>query len=436
MKCSAFSKANRSRAASLSTAGVGWQYRTRQALIASLLLLPGLAAAQLGPEFVVNSTTAGNQTDPAVAADPAGNFNVAWVGPDGAGTGIFLRRFNADGSPRGAETRVNPDIAGDQTEPSVAIDGSGRFVVSYTASDADGTGIYARRYAATGRAIDSRPFRVNVKTAGFQSESKVAVSSDGSLAVAWLRSSPVAYAVQYRLYGENGKALTGDVTVDFKPTEDEFGFYAGELQDVSLARLGDGRFAVAYTDCQCADEFGGSVVKAFSNTGTLLGEHDGSRLSNAISASGTGYVVVSDSGLDGFFEVDVFATRLDGNGSAVSSNLLVSEEQFDDGNDYHADVAGTPSGQFVVVANTFEGYDIDRNMSIQSVSGRRYGGANVALTPYAQISSPGTRSRNAPRVALGNNGNGVAVWIDGGVGDHGLDGDAGGIVARRLIFSR
>lgn len=401
--------------------------------MAGLLSVPGLAAAQLGPEFVVNSTTAGNQTDPAVAADPAGNFNVAWVGPDGAGTGIFLRRFNADGSPRGAETRVNPDIAGDQTEPSVAIDGSGRFVVSYTASDADGTGIYARRYAATGRAIDSRPFRVNVKTAGFQSESKVAVSSNGSLAVAWRRRQSEEYTfrdeevVEYRLYGNNGRALTGDVMVDTS---------LGEFNDVgniSLARLGNGNFAISYVKCECADLFGSSFIKAFDATGTLLGQAFSSRSAESISASGSGYVLVTGNNFaPETAEGNLFATRLDVKGAYVSGNFLVSERPTYGNQGYYPDVVGTPSGQFAVVAQTF----FNNGVRSDDVFGRRYGADNVALTPYAQLNAPGTRSRNAPRVALGNNGNGVAVWIDGGVGDHGLDGDAGGIVARRLIFSR
>lgn len=409
----------------LSVAGGGKQRRIRRALLAHLLLLPGIAAAQLGPEFVVNSTTAGNQTQPDVAADSAGNFTVVWTGPDGVGNGVFVRRFNADGSPRGAESRVNPDIAGEQSEPSVAVDGSGRFVVSYTAADSDGTGIYARRYAATGLAIDSRPFRVNFKAARNQTQSRVALSSSGALVVAWRRTSSAPedeeQAAEFRLYSDNGKALTEDVVAGTA-----LAISTDALKSVALARQGDGRFAIAYVDCDCGDEVGDTIVKAFSATGTLLGTSVfAMRFSPAIATSGTGYVLVADDSGDDIFEDEVFATRLDGNGAVISSELSVSGRPLE-GVSKDADVAGTPSGQFVVVA--------PNQQPSLNIFGRRYSAANTALTPYVRVGSPGTRYRYSARVALGANGNGVAVWTDGNIGDHGLDGDAGGITARRLTF--
>ncbi len=409
----------------LSVTGGSGQRRIRRALLAHLLLLPGIAAAQLGPEFVVNSTTVGNQTQPDVAADSAGNFTVVWTGPDGAGNGAFVRRFNTDGSPRGAESRVNPDIAGEESEPSVAVDGSGRFVVSYTAADSDGTGIYARRYTATGLAIDSRPFRVNFKAARNQTLSKVALSSSGALVVAWRRSSSAPeeeeQAAEFRLYGDNGKAVTEDVVAG---TALAITGINDGIRSLAVARHGDGRFAIAYLYCtDCGDELGRTFVKSYGATGTLLGTSAFyMRFQPSIAASGAGYVLVADDSGDDITEDEVYATRLDGNGAVVSSELSVSGLP-GRSSSRDADVAGTPSGQFVVVAE-----------HISNISGRRYSAENTALTPYVRVGSPGTRYRYSPRVALGANGNGVAVWIDGGFGDHGLDGDAGGITARRLTF--
>jgi hypothetical protein len=51
------------------------------------------AAAPLAPELQVNTTTAGNQTDPSVDTEPEGDFIVTWTGPEIAND-IFAQRFD------------------------------------------------------------------------------------------------------------------------------------------------------------------------------------------------------------------------------------------------------------------------------------------------------------------------------------------------------
>lgn len=86
----------------------------------------------LGPEFVVNSTTANDQSFPAIALDGADNFVVVWesFAQDGSGNGIFGQRFFVNDTPtvdlNGAavpgndfETRI---FAGDPPAPIVSSD--------------------------------------------------------------------------------------------------------------------------------------------------------------------------------------------------------------------------------------------------------------------------------------------------------------------------
>src|SRR5678815_2342960 len=56
-------------------------------------------------EFRVNDFTAGFQNGSSIAADGVGDFVIVWqgVGTDDADGGIYMRRFNADGSPRGLQ---------------------------------------------------------------------------------------------------------------------------------------------------------------------------------------------------------------------------------------------------------------------------------------------------------------------------------------------
>src|SRR5437762_1247995 len=66
----------------------------------SRLLLAAIASGVAGPvpagdEFPVNVTTASSTVSPAVAMDADGQFLVAWQGPDADGSGVYARRFDA-----------------------------------------------------------------------------------------------------------------------------------------------------------------------------------------------------------------------------------------------------------------------------------------------------------------------------------------------------
>ncbi|HET7675491.1 MAG TPA: Ig-like domain-containing protein [Gammaproteobacteria bacterium] len=135
---------------------VAWQTKYEDAGTGDL----GIAAqrfqangAPAGSEFIVNTTTTGDQENPAVAMDAAGNFVVAWTdysGADAAGDGIFAQRYHADGTPLGSEFQVNTHTSGDQISPAIATDAAGDFVVAWedhSGEDGDGYGIFGQRYA-------------------------------------------------------------------------------------------------------------------------------------------------------------------------------------------------------------------------------------------------------------------------------------------------
>ncbi|HSW19546.1 MAG TPA: hypothetical protein VLJ86_20165, partial [Ramlibacter sp.] len=62
--------------------------------------------------FQVNTSTAGAQQAPALAALADGGYVVAWHRDDAQGNGIFARRFAVDGSPIGGEIRIDEPMAG------------------------------------------------------------------------------------------------------------------------------------------------------------------------------------------------------------------------------------------------------------------------------------------------------------------------------------
>lgn len=132
---------------------IAWQGRNNRldgsgsGIIARRLDLDG---APLGPEFRINETTASNQRDPSIAALAGGGFVVAWAGTGvGDDSGIFVREFNADGTPDGAERRVNETIEGVQARPTIQASGLGYAIawdgrVGDPASSGDARGIALR----------------------------------------------------------------------------------------------------------------------------------------------------------------------------------------------------------------------------------------------------------------------------------------------------
>lgn len=66
--------------------------------------------------------------NPAVVADAAGGFAVAWDGPDADGRGAFVRFYNENGAPRGGAVQLNTTTFGAQGRPSLAQLADGTFL--------------------------------------------------------------------------------------------------------------------------------------------------------------------------------------------------------------------------------------------------------------------------------------------------------------------
>ncbi|MGO4706722.1 cadherin domain-containing protein [Microvirga sp. 2MCAF38] len=90
-----------------------------------------------GSSFTLNSTTTSIQHNSKVAALRDGGFVAVWEdlsvsGGDTSGRAIRGQLFNADGTNRGNEFLVNSTTLGDQVTPTVAVFPDGRFVVAWT----------------------------------------------------------------------------------------------------------------------------------------------------------------------------------------------------------------------------------------------------------------------------------------------------------------
>ena len=143
----------------------------------------------LGPEFRVNTVTTESQQQPRVATDANGNFVVVWISEnqDGSGAGVFGQRFSSTGAPLGPEFRVNTYTPGFQYRPSVSVSSSpNNFVVVWQdgTMPGPGRGVFGQRFAAAGTPLGSE-FQVETYTTGFQGAPSIVVQPSGSYVVTW-----------------------------------------------------------------------------------------------------------------------------------------------------------------------------------------------------------------------------------------------------------
>lgn len=147
------------------------------------------AGSKVGGEFQVDSYTTGSQTQPAVAADDAGNFVVVWTSSRdwySSRLDILGQWFDSGGAPVGSAVRINSYTTGDQRMPVAAADGSGNFVVVWRSYLQDGAGdsVFGQRFDSAGAPVGGE-FQVNSYTTSQQDDPAVAAESSGDFVVVW-----------------------------------------------------------------------------------------------------------------------------------------------------------------------------------------------------------------------------------------------------------
>ena len=83
----------------------------------------------LASEFLVNTTTPGAQRNPRVAASASGEFVITWEHWSSGQADVMAQRFDANAQPIDGEFMVNTTTTGDQRRPSLAMTPSGDEVL-------------------------------------------------------------------------------------------------------------------------------------------------------------------------------------------------------------------------------------------------------------------------------------------------------------------
>ncbi|MGA0607280.1 hypothetical protein ACO2Q0_14915 [Phenylobacterium sp. VNQ135] len=280
------------------------------------------SGAAVGGEFLVNTTTSGDQMAPQIVALTGGGFVVAWLDNDSSDQ-VYFQRFDANGAKVGAETLIHTGNQGFSFD--VAALSSGGFAFSYSkligsnsihtftrAYDADGVAVsgevmthadiggvdegaqnseiialtgggyvvawmyvpdagsdfdvHFRVYTDAGVAVSADTI-ANVLVAGRQNRYTIEPLTNGNFVVVWTDESGVAdgsgFAVQARIFAADGTPVTGDITVNTTTLSNQLVSYG--LSSDEVVALPGGGFAVGFGSMT------GAKFQVISSTGSKVG---------------------------------------------------------------------------------------------------------------------------------------------------------------------
>ncbi|MBC7855567.1 MAG: hypothetical protein IAF94_19225 [Pirellulaceae bacterium] len=373
-----------------------------------------------------------------VALSAGGSYVVAWESVSSSATGnAYIRVFNADGSPLTGEIQVNAITArtpGSQFstsrgfDPTVAVDQSGNFVVVFKANgSADSSGIYARRFQANGTPIGNE-FLVNAASTDKQTDTSIAMAPDGRFVVTWtheniLKSGKTANGMQGDVYAQrfaaNGTKLGSQFLVHAKSSLPE-----GQS---TVAVDASGNFAIGWTHSDYTVFGGGTspghlLVQRYNAAGNKVGSQielpttgaggTGSGTGVSLAYDGIGNLIAS------WRESGTLLAQIYGpSGGTVGGRIVVNDASTACLLSGSQQIASDQAGNFVVTW-AVRGSDPGTNAEPDIMARRFTTGGVPDATGIFQVNTTTTLGQSHPTVALTADGRkAIFVWDGNGAGD-------------------
>ncbi len=450
------------------------------------------ATSTFSSTFLINTTTTGNQYEPAVATLSDGGFVVVWRSDnqDGSSAGVYAQRYDSLGAKVGTEFLVNQSTTGGQYQPSVTGLSTGGFVVTWHNDNYDvgATGttsdVYVREYNASGTAITGQVKLVSLSNST-ESEPAIADLGSGNYVVAYSDNDNSAtgngtYEIAQQIFGNAAELprqanpvvgdFTGTVTfsenlVNATPqvidpavsvTDPDSGNFAGGRLDLFYVQNGE---ATDQLGVRSQGNAFGQIGVSGANVsyggvaiGTIVGGSNGSNLVVNLTAGATVEAVEAliQNLTYGSTSQSPGASRMvgirlsDGDGgaseaSAVTINVtgnvdgaaVVHAEEY-----VNTNTASTQQMPEIAVLSdgsyvtVWTSYDQDAG-STWGVFGQRFSNAGVALGNEFKVNTVTASTQDNPRVAATSDGGFVVTWED----SSGVDGSSQGIIAQRFNAS-
>ena len=297
------------------------------------------------------------QDEPEICYSTTGNQLVAWserYGYDGEIMGIFGRIFSPNGVPAGAEFQINQIWQASQWRPLIAARPDGKWLVMWS-GDWDGDAMF--RVINPDGSFHTPDIRVNTFDNGAQVDPAGAVAPNGRMLLVFVDFSGFGAIgtgtnLWMRLYDSNGSPLQPAPT----PLNSS-GFTSSDQREPRVTADGTGNFLVTWED-QSKDGSGyGIFARRFANDGSPLGPEFqvntatlGSQRNPKVCSDALGnFIIAWESRAQG--HADVHAQRFDALGQRLGTEFIVNAVTA--GDQKSIGLAAHPSSG--LVAFTFEG---------------------------------------------------------------------------------
>jgi len=139
---------------------------------------------------------------PSVAVDRSGEFAITWaIGP--MPYDIVAQHFSPDGTPLSEPSAVNTCLKGNQGHPRIATNGEGQYLVVWDSENQDGSdcGVFAQRYGRGGEILGAERL-INTYVQGRQWYPRVAMGAGDKCVVVWISENQDGSG--YGVFGELG----------------------------------------------------------------------------------------------------------------------------------------------------------------------------------------------------------------------------------------
>jgi hypothetical protein len=359
-------------------------------------------AVAVGAEFRVNTFTGGWQTDPRVAVDAAGNFLVVWRADQGAsGPGAYAQRYSPAGVPMGSEIRLI-----EHASPSIAMEADGDFVLAWNSQQPIGAIARVQRFDSAG-APKGPAVQVNTITSSQHYSAEVAVSDGGEFVVAWQADFVSGSVVYARAYDANGQ-----------PTGTEFRVADGVRPRIAMEP--DGDFVVTWSrgDFSDTDVYARRYARSAQPRGSEFRVNSvttGQQIlpSVAVDANG-GFVIIWQS----ISQFGVIAQRYNAEGLPEGGQFRVNTTTGPV--QRNPEVAVNANGEIAFA------WETQTDGSQSGILARRFGAAGVPQDSELRVNTYTTSPQVLASLAVDADGDMLVVWAS-----REQDGSGYGIFAQR-----
>ncbi|OCQ21394.1 hypothetical protein A7985_12315 [Pseudoalteromonas luteoviolacea] len=196
-----------------------------------------------------------------------GGFAIAYYPatplPDGK-KGIFLQRFNADGSLNGAEQQLSSTTTDTSyLFTTMASLNNGGFVVAWTQSKAQNSDIYVQRFDEAGNFVGA-PFIADNHANGIQTSPSLDTLHDGSLILAYTHYEEGIPYTYFQRFNADGTLLNNAKKVK--------NLALGSSRSPSVSVISNDAFVISWAGRSLHNSENGIFARAFASDGTEIGE--------------------------------------------------------------------------------------------------------------------------------------------------------------------